>query len=128
MRPQSAKAKGRRLQQWVRDKLLEYCPSLRPDDIRSTSMGAGGEDVQLSTAARLVYPYSIECKNTQTLNIWKALSQAEENATPIEYTDGRCEMTIVPSVPLVVFKRNHSKVYVALEFEEFLKLTRRESK
>jgi len=61
MTPQSAKQKGRLLQQWVRDKLLEYAPELEPDDIKSTSMGAGGEDVQLSPAARKMYPYQIEC-------------------------------------------------------------------
>lgn len=109
MRPQSAKAKGRRLQQWVRDTLLKYAPNLLPDDIRSTSMGAGGEDILLSPAARLVYPFSIEAKNQEALNIWSALKQAEDNSREV--------------VPIVVFKRNNSKTYVALEFEEFLKLT-----
>lgn len=111
MRPSSAKQKGRKLQQWVRDKLLEYAPSLLPDDVRSTSMGAGGEDVQLSPAARAVYPYAIECKAQESLNVWAGLDQAQEHAG--DYT------------ALLVFKRNHSKTYVALEFEEFLKLTRK---
>jgi hypothetical protein len=34
MRPQSAKAKGRRLQQWVRDKLIEH-RNVHPEDIES---------------------------------------------------------------------------------------------
>lgn len=111
MRPSSAKAKGRRLQQWVRDLLLKLAPSLQPDDIRSTSMGASGEDLLLSPAARQVYPFSIECKNVERLNIYDALAQSESNARG--------------ATPIVVFKRNHSKVYVALEFEEFLRLTGR---
>ncbi|HEY0110194.1 MAG TPA: hypothetical protein VGB67_11230, partial [Fibrella sp.] len=80
MRPSSAKAKGRRLQQWVRDTLLRFAPVLTVDDIRSTSMGAGGEDLLLSSAARSLYPYSIECKNVEALNIWNAIKQSEETA------------------------------------------------
>lgn len=44
MRVQSAKAKGRRLQQWVRDQLIEKLEVHR-EDIESRSMGAGGEDL-----------------------------------------------------------------------------------
>jgi len=47
LKPQSAKAKGRKLQQWVRDQILQRFPTLSTDDVRSTSMGASGEDVQL---------------------------------------------------------------------------------
>ena len=44
MKAQSAKAKGRRLQQWVRDQLIEQL-DVHPEDIESRSMGAGGEDL-----------------------------------------------------------------------------------
>jgi hypothetical protein len=44
MNPSSAKAKGRLLQQWVRDKLIEML-EVHPEDIESRSMGAGGEDL-----------------------------------------------------------------------------------
>ena len=44
MKPQSAKAKGRKLQQWVRDQLIEH-REIHPEDIESRSMGAGGEDL-----------------------------------------------------------------------------------
>lgn len=115
MRPQSAKAKGRRLQQWVRDTLLKFAPNLEPDDVRSTSMGAAGEDLLLSPAARREFPYSIECKNQEGINIWASLEQAEAGAL-------KCGHQVCP---IVVFKRNQSKTYVALDFEEFLKLTRR---
>ena len=43
-------------------------------------MGESGEDIKLSPAARKLIPYSFECKNQEKLNIWEALSQAEENA------------------------------------------------
>ena len=44
MKPQSAKAKGRNLQKWTRERLIEEL-DIHPEDIKSTSMGAGGEDV-----------------------------------------------------------------------------------
>lgn len=106
MRPQSAKAKGRRLQQEVRDALLAAFPGLQPDDIRSTSMGAGGEDLQLSPAARDKVPFSIECKNTERLNVWDALKQASGKPHP----------------PLVVFRKNNTKPHVAISFDLFLRL------
>lgn len=76
----SAKAKGRRLQQWVRDIILREIPSLEPDDVKSTSMGAGGEDVQLSPAARKQIPISIECKARKSIAVYGFYDQAKENA------------------------------------------------
>jgi len=65
MKTQSAKAKGRKLQQWTRDQILDVYNHLEEDDVRSTSMGASGSDVQLSP---------LECNNrgnTQPLVIVK---------------------------------------------------------
>lgn len=76
----SAKAKGRRHQQWVRDKIYDAFPLLEEGDVRSTSMGAGGEDLQLSPAARKVFPYSVECKAFKSFAIYKVLEQASSNA------------------------------------------------
>lgn len=80
MKTQSAKAKGRRLQQWVRDRILERWKQLEDDDVKSTSMGAGGEDVQLSPSARKLVPYSIECKNRKAIALYKDYNQAKGNA------------------------------------------------
>lgn len=111
MRPQSCKSKGRRFQQQVRDQLTEAATNLEPDDIRSTSMGAGGEDLLLSPAARKVYPFSFECKNVEKLNIWKAIDQAKENAG--SYT------------PAVAFTRNREDTYVVIPIEKFIELCHR---
>jgi len=109
MKPSSAKQKGRKLQQEVRDALLEnFQGQLEQDDIKSTSMGASGEDVQLSPAARKLLPYAIETKCKEKLNIWSALKQAEENANGY--------------VPVVVFRRNHSKTYAVVDLEHFIEL------
>jgi len=111
MTPHSAKAKGRRLQQKIRDVLLEYVGNtynLNDDDIRSTAMGQHGEDIQLSSKARKVLPFNFEIKNQEKLNIWSALTQAE------------LESTHRDTIPVVVFKRNHSKTYLTIEFDKFI--------
>ena len=79
VKPQSAKAKGRRLQQWFRDLLINKL-DIHPDDVESRSMGAGGEDLIMARAARKKFPYSIECKNQEKINIWKSYFQAQENS------------------------------------------------
>lgn len=109
MRPSSAKAKGRRLQDWIRDKLLSTFGSLEGDDVKCAIMGESGEDIHLSPAARKMFPFSVEAKNQERINIWKAIAQAEQNAK-----EG--------TTPLLVFKRNHSKVYAVLDFEDLLTL------
>ena len=60
MKTRSAKNKGKRLQNNIRDILLENFKELEPDDIKSTTMGESGEDIQLSPAARKLIPYSFE--------------------------------------------------------------------
>ena len=50
MKTSSAKAKGRRFQQWVRDQLIEQL-NVHPEDVESRSMGAGGEDLIMARAA-----------------------------------------------------------------------------
>ena len=108
MKPRSAKNKGKRLQNKIRDLILEKFDILESDDVRSITMGDSGEDILLSPAARRVFPFSVECKNQEKLNIWGALEQAEENSGN--------------HTPLVIFKRNRTKTYAVLEFDELLKL------
>ena len=112
MKPRSAKNKCKRLQNQVRDLILEKFQQLEEDDVRSTTMGDSGEDILLSPAARKLFPFSVECKNQEKLNIWSSLEQAETNS-------GK-------HIPIVIFKRNRSKTYVALEFEKLLELLNEE--
>jgi len=107
MKTQSRKAKGRRLQQQFRELLIEKL-GIDPEDIESRSMGAGGEDLIMSKAARHKFPYSIECKNQESLNIWKAWEQANGNKGMYE--------------PLVVIKKNGVKPLVVLDAENFLEM------
>mgnify|MGYP003128017649 FL=1 len=105
MKPQSAKAKGRILQQWVRDKLIDLL-DVHLEDIESRSMGAGGEDLIMARAARQKFPYSIECKNVQKLNVWEAYEQAKANCGDYE--------------PIVIMKKNNKKPLVVIDAEFFI--------
>ena len=107
MKPQSAKAKGRRLQQQFRELLIEEL-DIHPEDIESRSMGAGGEDLIMARAARQKFPYSIECKNVEKLNVWEAYKQAEENSKDYE--------------PVVVMKKNNHKTLIVIDAEHFVKI------
>lgn len=109
IKPQSAKAKGRNLQKWVRDRILASFPDLEEDDVKSTSMGAGGEDVQLSPAARKLIPVSIECKARKSIPIYLWYQQARDNAkTGLE--------------PLLVIKADYKKPLVCVDAEFFFQL------
>jgi hypothetical protein len=110
MKPQSAKAKGRKLQQYIRDEILIYFPELTDDDVRSTSMGSGGEDVQLSTKARTLFPFSVEAKSYARISCFRYYEQACANAKKGE--------------PIVVMKENGSKPLVLLDFKTFMELVK----
>ena len=58
MKTSSAKAKGRRLQQKFMQLLIEKL-EIDPEDIESRSMGAGGEDLIMSKAARQKFPLTV---------------------------------------------------------------------
>ena len=107
MKTQSAKAKGRRLQQWFRDLLIEKL-NIHPEDIESRSMGAGGEDLIMARAAREKFPYSVECKNQEKINLWESYNQAQKNSKNHE--------------PVVILKRNNSKPLILVDAEYFVKL------
>ena len=106
MKTRSAKSKGRRLQNQVKELLLEAFTELEPDDIRTAIMGETGEDIKLSPAARREIPFSFECKNQEKINIWESLNQGEENSG--DYP------------PVLIFKRNRSKTYAVLEIDDFI--------
>jgi hypothetical protein len=106
MKTSSAKAKGRDLQKFVRDLILANSIGLTEDDVRSTAMGQGGEDVQLSSLARQQFPYSIECKSRASFAFYKDYEQAKRN-TP----EG--------SEPLLVCKANYKKPVVIVDADYF---------
>ena len=97
MKTASAKAKGRKLQQYVRDEIYRTWPHLSEGDVDSTSMGASGVDVLLSPAAREACPVSFECKATRATPSIAQVKQATAN----KYKD---------TIPVVAWKP-HGKTY-----------------
>lgn len=109
MKPQSAKAKGRSGAKEVKQLLVEHL-GCAEEDIAVRSSGANGEDLILAAAARALFPFSPEIKRVEKLNIWEALAQAKANAG--QHT------------PILLFRRNRSQWFVALETEAFLDIVR----
>ena len=108
MKPQSAKAKGRNLQKYVVSRILHYFPSLQTDDALSRSMGAGGEDIILSPAARKLVPISIECKSKKSYAVYKDYRQATANCGDVE--------------PILIIKQNLDKPLAIMDLNYFLEL------
>ena len=107
MTPQSAKAKGRKLQKWFRQLLIDQL-NIKPEDVESRSMGAGGEDIMRSAKARNMFTYSVECKNQESLNVWKAFEQAECNSGAYQ--------------PLLIIKKNRKEPLAVVEANHFIEL------
>lgn len=106
MRVSSRKQKGRRAVMEGKEAILKHFPELQPDDLQIMPTSVTGEDLKLSPKAQEVFPYSCEMKNTEKIAIWAAIEQSEENA------NGK--------TPIVVFRRNRSKLMVCMEFDHFL--------
>lgn len=107
----SAKAKGRKLQQFFRDVLREIGSNfgLKAGDIESRGMGQSGTDIILSPAAINVFgDLAIECKNKETLNV---VTTFWEHAAKYP-----------KSVPFLVHKKNNTTPLVTLRVEDFDKL------
>lgn len=106
MKPSSAKAKGRVLQDWVAEQIRRL-PGVHPDDVKCAIMGESGADVKCFGTARKVFPYSVECKNTERLNVWDAYEQAKSHKG---------------GEPLLVMKKNRKKPLVVIDAEHFFEL------
>ena len=109
--PASRKAKGRRLQQAVRQDLIGHL-GIDPGDILSTAMGQSGCDLYLSPAARSVFPFGVECKAQETISLPAWWKQCERNASKVGL------------IPLLVFKRNREEPLAVLRWEDLIRLIR----
>tara|TARA_B100000287_G_scaffold432361_1_gene491528 strand:- start:3205 stop:3477 length:273 start_codon:yes stop_codon:yes gene_type:complete len=86
--------------------LIEH-REVHPEDIESRSMGAGGEDLIMARDARQKFPFSIECKNVEKLNVYEAYAQACANSGDHE--------------PILFMKKNHKKPLVVVDAEWFIR-------
>ena len=103
------KAKGRNFQNHVAERIKESF-DFTSRDVKPAIMGETGVDIHLSEKAFKNFPFAIECKNTEKASVWQWIKQAETHG------EGK---------PLVVFKRNRSKAYAIISFEDLLQLCQR---
>lgn len=107
------KQRGRSMQQEVRDAILTKFPTLQPDDCRSTSSGAQGEDVQLSPAARKLLPIQVECKRVKSaVTVYKWYGQAKSHG---------------PHEPVVFMRADREIPLVILSADAYLELLKKAS-
>jgi|TARA_R110000796_G_scaffold66019_1_gene152212 hypothetical protein len=109
MKPNSRKAKGRYLQNIVRDRIIKMFPRLTKDDIRCSMMSENGADVKLtSMMARRLFPYSIECKNREDFKqLFSHFRQAQKH-TDLE--------------PLLIIKSNGKTPLAIINLEHLFEL------
>ena len=108
MDTRSRKAKGRRLQNWVKGKLLSAFPSLTEDDVSGAVMGETGVDIKLSQSAKSI-------KNDRVI-LLEGSSTSRETISKIKrYTQGKKGIVILDS--------DHSEKHVTKElsiYKEFV--------
>jgi hypothetical protein len=107
----SAKAKGRRLQQFFAQKISELTgiPYGKDELIESREMGQAGGDIKLIGKAREVFPFSCECKSQETWSVSAWVEQAKANKMP--GTDW-----------LLIAKKSGSDPIVMMDVDTFFRL------
>lgn len=112
MKTSSAKAKGRRLQQRVRDDMRAIAGTrLDPSDIESTTMGLSGVDIVLTKAAKDIFgPLAFECKNVELLNAVGVFQKHYD------------KYAAKGMVPIMVHSRNHIEPRVTMLWADFVLL------
>jgi len=107
--PASRKAKGRRLQQSIRDDLIREL-GIDPGDLMSTAMGQSGCDLYLSPAGRERFPFGVECKAQEAIALPAWWKQCTANAKKEELT------------PLLLIKRSREEPLAVLRWRDLLGL------
>ena len=108
MKQKSRRAKGKKLQRILREKLLSAFSHLHPGDIRIAKTGENGEDLKLSRIAKRLIPYQFECKNQEKFKtLYSFYSQACKH--------GRYE-------PVLVVKQNSRRSLAVIDLDQFIDL------
>ena len=109
MKNNSRQAKGRYLQNIVRDRIVKLYPVLTKKDIRTSNTGENGADVKLPThTSRKLFSYSVETKNMKSYKlVYQAFRQAKRHSN---------------MEPLLVLKGYREKPVVILDMEHFFNL------
>ena len=108
MKQISRRKKGRRLQNYLRSKIMQTFPILRAEDVRVAKNGENGADIKLSKIARRVIPYQFECKNQEKFaTLYSFYKQGKKH--------GRLE-------PVLVCKMNDNKPLAVMDLEHFFEI------
>ncbi len=110
---ESRQKKAKLLQNTIAEDLRD-CLGVCDEDIKPSLMSEQGMDIKLSSAARARFPYAVECKNVEKLDLWAAIEQAKTNAEKEKLK------------PLVLFKRSRSDIFAVIKWDDFLDLIRKE--
>ena len=107
----SRKAKARDLQKYVAGKISEITGIKCGKDelIESREMGQAGSDVKLIGDAQKLFPFAIECKRTEKLDLYGSIKQAKENQKP--GTDW-----------LLVHRRSNEEAFITMDSERFFEI------
>ncbi len=108
--PKSRKGKGRDFQNQICEDIQAKL-GYSKEDVRPAIMGESGTDIKLSSMVLDRFPFSIECKNQETVKFWQWWEQAEKNACKQKGT-----------LPLLVMKKAYKKPVVVLDWDAFLGL------
>ncbi len=117
IKPSSAKAKGRSLQQWVCQKISDLLGIEWGKDelIASREMGQAGTDIRLMGEAQERFRFSVECKNQERWSILNWVEQARKNQK--DGTDW-----------LLVVKKNRVDPIVIMDASRFFEILQGEGK
>jgi hypothetical protein len=115
MKPRSAKSKGMTFQKEICRRIakllgIEFNNKDDTCPIHSRESGQSGTDVVIRDKKLLKkFPFSIECKRTEKLQLYKSINQARENK--LQETDW-----------LLIARRNRENPIVIMDFDTFEKL------
>lgn len=98
----NSRDKGARYERQLAKMIREYGYEAE----RGCQHSGGKDSPDVKTSMRGIH---IEAKNVEHLNVWNALEQSKRDAGEGE-------------VPVVMFKRNRSKTYVAMPFGDFMEM------
>lgn len=109
----SRKAKGRKLQQWICEKISSMLNiPWGPDEIISSRGGGqSGTDVVLLGEAKRLFPFSIEAKSQETYSMPSFIKQAKDNK--LDNTDW-----------LLIIKRKNEDPTVTMDADSFFKIVK----
>lgn len=88
--------------------------ALSEDDILIQTTSVGGNDLHLSPLAQDLFPFGIEVKNKESLNVYQALAQAARSASKKGL------------FPILFFKKNGWPLHVAFDARLFRRYLRGE--